>query len=62
MDTAPSKWIPVAQELPPEGEIVLTKIQTADGNRTVRYMHRHETRWYWGGEWRAMPPTHWARD
>src|SRR5688500_16149859 len=53
------KWIPVAQELPPEGYLVLTKIGS-----TERLLRRTGCLWFGPlGAYNIYPtPTHWARD
>lgn len=64
MTTTPAKWIPVAQELPPEGEIVLTKIDDAQGCRNGYRLFWTGRLWFMadGKIYTYYTPTHWARD
>lgn len=63
-ERAPIKWIPVAQGLPPIGELVLTKIDDAQGCRNQQRLRREGHLWFVPSReiYVYYTPTHWARD
>ena len=57
-------WIQCSDELPPEGEVVETKIHDADGCRNETTLRRYHNLWFFpanGGTYVWYTPTHWRR-
>ena len=56
-----SRWIPVAEKLPPEGEVVDTKIDDRDGVRNVQPLKLDSNLWFVadGSIYVYYTPTHW---
>lgn len=54
-------WIPVAERLPPEGEVVETKIDDTDGIRNEQKLKRQGQLWFFadGSMYVYYTPTHW---
>lgn len=54
-------WIPVTKELPPNGELVETKIDDLNGERNHADLSRHNNLWFSGTIYVYYSPTHWRR-
>lgn len=57
-------WIPTSQEQPPQGIVVMTKIDDASGSRNVQCLKR-DGRLYFthdGKMYVYYTPTHWIRE
>lgn len=57
------QWEAVADKLPPEREVVLTKIHDANGTRNIRHLKRRGNLWFLpdGSMYVYDTPTHWAK-
>jgi hypothetical protein len=58
------RYIACATELPPEGEVVMTKIDNEFGVGAERPLQHFGGQWWWtpNGEWHVLyRPTHWKR-
>jgi hypothetical protein len=57
-----NQWISVAQQLPPEGETVNTKIDDAKGCRNEAMLKRRGNLWFFADEsmYVYYLPTHWS--
>jgi hypothetical protein len=57
------KWIPTAQQLPPEGVVVNTKIDDSKGVRNVQTLKRKANLWFYPDDsmYVYYTPTHWQR-
>jgi hypothetical protein len=58
-----NKWIEVKKKLPPEGEVVETKIDNHSGVRNVQPLKRLGGLWYFPDDsmYVYYTPTHWRR-
>lgn len=56
-------WIKTAEELPPEHEVVETKIDDGKGCRNVGRLYRYKGLWFLpdGSMYVYYTPTHWRR-
>ena len=56
-----SNWTPMTHELPPEGEVVMTKIKDHDGERNKQKLERHGGLYFFpdGSMYVYYTPTHW---
>jgi hypothetical protein len=54
-------WISVKDELPPEGEVVRTKIHNGDFGACFYNLKRVGEKWVFATVEAALPPTHWMR-
>jgi len=56
-------WTPTRQELPPEGEVVMTKIDDQNGIRNEQRLKRRGRLWFFsdGSMYVYYTPTHWKR-
>ncbi len=56
-------WLSVADQLPPEGKRVLTKIEDEHGERNVGVLVRRGRLWFLpdGSMYVYYTPTHWAK-
>lgn len=54
-------YIPCAEQLPPEGEVVMTKIDDGKGVRNVQSLYRQGRLWWFpsGEIYVYYTPTHW---
>lgn len=54
-------WKTVAEELPPDGEVVMTKIDDAKGIRNEQQLKRQGRLWFLadGSMYVYYTPTHW---
>lgn len=62
--TAPcSGWIPCDSQLPPEKEVVETKIDDEKGKRNIQRLKRNGNLWFVpdGSMYVYYRPTHWRR-
>ena len=59
---ADTKWISCQGQLPPNGVIVLTKIDDENGCRNVQPLYRRNMLWFLpdGSMYVYYTPTHWA--
>lgn len=56
-------WVSTDKELPPDGEVVMTKIDDADGSRNESTLKRRGRLWFApnGQTYVYYTPTHWCR-
>jgi hypothetical protein len=54
-------WIPCSERLPPEGEVVFTKIHDYNGCRNEQPLKRQGNLWFFpdGSMYVYYTPTHW---
>ncbi len=59
-----SDWISVSERLPPQSEVVLTKIDDEQGVRNCARLKRNGRLWFFpdGSMYVYYTPTHWAPD
>lgn len=57
------RWIPRREQLPPEGEVVETKIDDSKGERNIQTLRRRGFLWYFPDDsmYVYYTPTHWRR-
>jgi hypothetical protein len=57
-----SEWISVYDLLPPENQVVMTKIEDAHGSRNEQTLKRQGRLWFFpdGSMYVYYMPTHWA--
>jgi hypothetical protein len=58
------RWISIAEELPPEREVVNTKIDDGEGVRNEQSLKRQGNLWFFpdGSMYVYYTPTHWRRE
>lgn len=63
MPQSASVWIRCDNELPPEGEEVMTKIDDTDSCRNTQALKRHRGLWFFPdmSMYVYYRPTHWCR-
>ena len=56
-------WIKTSEQLPPNGELVLTKIEDQNGTRNTQFLRRKNNLWFVkdGSMYVYYTPTHWTR-
>ena len=56
-------WVKVSKQLPPEKEVVITKIDDNQGCRNVQELYRRKNLWFLpdGSMYVYYTPTHWRR-
>jgi hypothetical protein len=54
-----ARWIPLTVDLPPDGKMVMTKIDDADGVRNEQSLVRQGNLWFADEMYVYYRPTHW---